>query len=66
MGARNQGKPTWKLLFDKLGNHFDLRSVTTGKDENRDFWDEFEQRWTVSRGIQERLRRDPDIINKGI
>ncbi len=66
MGARNDGRPTWKLLFEKLGNHFDLRFGDNWKDENRDFWDEFEQNWTVSRGIQERLRHNPDILSKGI
>jgi len=66
MGAKSRGKPTWKLLFDKLGDHFDLRFGDNWKDENRDFWDEFEQHWTVSRGIQERLRHSADIIDKGI
>ncbi|MEE4363169.1 MAG: response regulator [Desulfotignum sp.] len=66
MGARSQGKPTWKLLFDKLGDHFDLRFGDNWKDENRDFWDDFEQHWTVSRGIQERLRHSANVIDKGI
>ena len=25
LGAHNDGKPTWKVLFKKLGNHFNLR-----------------------------------------
>ncbi|MCA1794366.1 MAG: response regulator [Desulfotignum sp.] len=66
MGAKSQGKPTWKLLFDKLGDHFDLRFGDNWKDENKDFWEEFEQHWTVSRGIQERLRHSANIIDKGI
>ncbi|HKL00027.1 MAG TPA: response regulator [Desulfotignum sp.] len=66
MGAKSQGKPTWKLLFDKLGDHFDLRFGDNWKDENRDFWDDFEQHWTVSRGIQERLRHSANVIDKGI
>ena len=66
MGAKSRGKPTWKLLFDKLGDHFDLRFGDNWTDENRDFWDEFEQHWTVSRGIQERLRHNANIIDKGI
>jgi CheY-like chemotaxis protein len=66
MGAKSQGKPTWKMLFDKLGDHFDLRFGDNWKDENKDFWDEFEQHWTVSRGIQERLRHNANIIDKGI
>ncbi len=66
MGAKSQGKPTWKLLFDRLGDHFDLRFGDNWKDENRDFWDDFEKHWTVSRGIQERLRHSANIIDKGI
>ena len=66
MDAKKQGKPTWKLLFDKLGDHFDLRFGDNWKDEHKDFWDEFEQHWTVSRGIQERLRHNANIIDKGI
>lgn len=66
MDARKQGKPTWKMLFDKLGDHFDSRFGDNWKDENRDFWDEFEQHWTVTRGIQERLRHNANIIDKGI
>ncbi|MCG8567523.1 MAG: response regulator [Desulfobacterales bacterium] len=66
LGAQNDGKPTWKILFDKLGAHFDLRFGKEWKAENRDFWDEFEQGWKISRGIQERLRHVPELRDKGI
>ena len=66
LGARNDGNPTWKLLFDKLGDYFNTRFGKNWKDKDRDFWTDFEQGWDVSRGIQERLRRDPDILDKGI
>ncbi len=66
LGARNDGKPTWKLLFEKLGNHFNLRFGKGWKDDNKDFWNDFEKDWEVSRGIQERLLHDKDIIDKGI
>jgi len=66
MGAKNEGKPTWKLLFEKLGNHFNLRFGKGWKDENKDFWDDFEKDWTVTRGIQERLLHDKNIVDKGI
>jgi CheY-like chemotaxis protein len=66
MGAQKQGKPTWKLLFEKLGNHFNQRFGKGWKDDNKDFWNDFEQNWKVSRGIQERLLHDKNIIDKGI
>lgn len=66
LGAHNEGKPTWKLLFEKLGSHFNKRFGSNWKDENRDFWDSFEETYTISRGIQERLRHDKNIIDKGI
>lgn len=66
MGARSKGKPTWKLLFEKLGSHFDLRFGKNWKDDNKAFWDDFEQDWKITRGIQERLRHNTNIIDKGI
>jgi len=66
LGAYNDGKPTWKLLFEKLGNHFNQRFGKGWKDGNKDFWNDFEKDWKVSRGIQERLLHDKNIIDKGI
>lgn len=66
LGAKTEGKPTWKLLFEKLGSHFNLRFGKGWKKSNQDFWDDFEKNWDVSRGIQERLKNDPNIIDKGI
>lgn len=66
MGAKKQGKPTWKLLFEKLGTHFDRRFGKDWKQDNKEFWKDFEKTWKVSRGIQERLRHDRNIIDKGI
>ncbi|MDA3789516.1 MAG: response regulator [Desulfobacula sp.] len=66
LGAQNQGKPTWKLLFEKLGHVFNQRFGKDWKDENKDFWNDFEKSWEVSRGIQERLLHDKKIIDKGI
>ncbi|WP_457552291.1 response regulator [Desulfobacula sp.] len=66
LGAKNQGKPTWKLLFEKLNGVFNQRFGNNWKDENKDFWNDFEKNWEVSRGIQERLLHDKNIINKGI
>lgn len=66
LGSQNEGKPTWKLLFEKLGNHFDQRFGEGWKNDNKDFWNDFEKNWDVSRGIQERLRHNKNIIDKGI
>ncbi len=66
LGAQNQGNPTWKLLFEKLGNVFNQRFGKGWKNENKDFWNDFEKNWEVSRGIQERLLHDKNIIDKGI
>ncbi len=66
LGARNDGNPTWKLLFDKLGDYFNLRFGNGWKKKHQTFWDEFEQGWDISRGIQERLKHQPNIRDKGI
>ncbi len=66
IGAQNEGKPTWKLLFDKLGNHFNRRFGSSWKEKDKNFWDNFEQNYEISRGIQERLRHNENIIDKGI
>lgn len=66
LGARNEGKPTWKLLFEKLGSHFNLRFGKNWKDNDKVFWDDFEKNWEISKGIQERLLHDQNIVDKGI
>ena len=66
LGAHNDGKPTWKLLFEKLGNHFNQRFGKGWKNDNKDFWNDYEKNWEVSRGIQERLLHDKKIIDKGV
>jgi CheY-like chemotaxis protein len=66
IGAKNDGKPTWKLLFEKLGKSFNKRFGENWKDENKEFWADFEKDYKVSRGIQERLLHDKNIIDKGI
>ncbi len=66
LNAHEQKKPSWKLLFDKMGEYFDKRFGKNWKDKNKDFWTEFEKTYQISRGIQERLKADVNIINKGI
>ena len=39
--AREEGKPTWKLLFDKLGSYFDKRFGNNWRDDDKEFWKKF-------------------------
>ena len=64
--AYHRGEPPWKLLFDKLGDFFDKRFGSDWKQKDQKFWTEFSRSYQVSKGIQERLKHDPKIINKGI
>ncbi|WP_319524472.1 response regulator [uncultured Desulfosarcina sp.] len=66
LAARAAGKPPWKLLFDKLGEYFDERFGPGWKVENEAFWSDFSRTWQVGRGIQERLKHDPRVRDKGI
>ena len=66
LGAYHRGEPPWKLLFDKLGDFFDKRFGAAWKEKDQDFWSEFSRNYQVSKGIQERLKHDPKIIDKGI
>jgi len=60
------GKPTWKLLFDKLGDFFDEKFGADWKDKDREFWSEFSRSYHVSKGIQQRLAHDEKILSKGV
>ncbi len=60
------GEPPWKLLFDKLGDFFDERFGPDWKEKDRDFWSEFSRTYQVGKGIQERLKHDRRILDKGI
>ncbi len=66
LGAHERGEPHWKLLFDRLGDYFDERFGKNWKDQNRDFWAEFNRTFQIGRGIQERLKHDKKILDKGI
>jgi DNA-binding response OmpR family regulator len=63
MEAQSKGIPAWKLLFEKLGSRFDRRFGQGWKDSHKDFWDDFEKDWQVSRGIQERILHNKNNIN---
>jgi len=64
--AHEQGQPPWKLLFDKLGNYFNERFGPDWQEKDQEFWSEFSRTYQVSKGIQERLKHDERIIDKGI
>jgi len=66
IGAHEQGKPPWKLLFDKLGDYFDERFGPDWKEKDKDFWSDFSRTYQVSKGIQKRLLHDKKIRDKGI
>jgi len=64
--AFERGEPPWKLLFERLGDYFDKRFGPDWKDKDRAFWSEFSRTYQIGKGIQERLRHDPRILEKGI
>ncbi len=66
LSAHDRGEPTWKLLFEKLGDFFDARFGPDWKEKDKEFWSEFGRSWQVGRGIQERLKRDERILGKGV
>ena len=66
LGAYHSGEPPWKLLFEKLGDFFDKRFGSEWKQKDQEFWSEFSRSYQVGKGIQERLKHDRSIIDKGI
>lgn len=66
LDARAQGKPPWRLLFEKLGKYFDERFGMDWKDKDKIFWSDFSRTYQISKGIQERLQHDSKVLGKGI
>ena len=64
LGAYERGEAPWKLLFSKLGAYFDERFGADWKDTDKTFWSEFDQTYEIGKGIQERLKKDPRIMDK--
>jgi DNA-binding response OmpR family regulator len=64
--AYERGEAPWKLLFEKLGSYFDKRFGPDWKSKDKDFWSEFSRTYQIGKGIQERLKHDPRILDKGI
>lgn len=66
LDAHLKGDPPWKLLFEKLGAYFDERFGDDWQAKDQKFWHEFNRNYKVSKGIQQRLLHDKNIIDKGI
>lgn len=65
LSAHDRGEPSWKLLFEKLGDYFDKRFGADWKEKDREFWSEFSRTYQVGKGIQERLKQDSRVADKG-
>jgi DNA-binding response OmpR family regulator len=66
LAAFHRGDPPWKLLFEKLGDFFDKRFGVEWQEKDSEFWSKFSRSYQIGKGIQERLKHDPKIIDKGI
>ncbi|MGD8282579.1 MAG: response regulator [Desulfobacterales bacterium] len=66
LGAVRRGEPPWKMLFEKLGDFFDKRFGPDWKEKDYEFWSEFSRSYQIGKGIQQRLKHDRKIIDKGI
>ncbi|MDJ0815954.1 MAG: response regulator [Desulfobacterales bacterium] len=64
--AHHRGEPAWKLLFEKLGDFFDKRFGPEWKEKDQEFWSKFSRSYQIGKGIQERLKHDRKILDKGI
>lgn len=66
LGTWQRGEPTWKMLFDTLGDYFSERFGAGWQDKDKAFWSEFSRTYHVAKGIQERIMHDPKVLEKGI
>ncbi len=66
LGAKDEGKPPWKLLFNKLGSFFDERFGPNWKKNEEPFWSDFTRTWEVGQGIKARLKYDERLLDKKI
>ena len=66
MDAHQKGDPPWKLLFKRLGSYFNGRFGDGWQEKDEKFWTEFNRNYQVSKGIQQRLLHDKNILDKGI
>ena len=61
MAAMEAGEPTWKLLFERLGDFFDEKFGPDWREKDKKFWSEFSRTYHVSKGIQSRLKHDDRV-----
>lgn len=66
LGAWQRGEPTWKLLFETLGDYFNERFGPQWQKKDNEFWSEFSRTYHVAKGIQERILHDPKVLQKGM
>lgn len=66
LGTWQRGEPTWKFLFEALGNYFNERFGPRWQEKDKEFWSEFSRTYHVSKGIQERLMHDPKVLEHGV
>jgi DNA-binding response OmpR family regulator len=64
--AHERGEPSWKLLFEKLGQFFEERFGPGWKEKEKSFWSEFDRTYLVGKGIQERVVHDDRVVGKGV
>lgn len=64
--AHHAGKPTWKMLFEELGEHFDEKFGTDWQKKHSNFWSKFNQTYSVGKGIKARLMHDQKVLSKGV
>ncbi len=64
--AYERGEPPWRFLFEKLGGYFDKRFGAEWQAVDPEFWSEFSRNNQIGKGIQERIKHDPRIRDKGI
>ncbi len=66
LSAHQRGEPSWKLLFEELGEYFDERFGKDWKAKDRAFWSEFSRSYLIGKGIQQRLSHDRRLSDKGV
>ena len=66
LGAYKKGEPPWRLLFERLGDFFDRRFGSEWMEKDSEFWSEFSRTYQIGKGIQERLKHDRKILDRGI
>jgi CheY-like chemotaxis protein len=66
LGTWQRGEPTWKFLFEILGDYFNERFGPGWQEKDKDFWSEFSRTYHVSKGIRERLMQDPKVLERGV